>query len=324
MCSFKKSCFRCWSNWCKSKIQEEDLQDEKISWVNYYDSGSTFKVNIWDIDFLNWKSYPWTQVSLSWSELWLSSLSLSGADLTWWTNDFDDIDDTYEKTDWAITWTLCTVWNKKISWNTIDWSNWSTINSNSLNVAINSVSDNSTRVYEDFTWEDRRLQSDFSTQFDSNAHLASWDLQVACSYLFYPTVDYTSTLPDTATQPDYSWSTGTRYYYRTMESWWDDHSNWIFALSWITETDISDDNIIIWVSYNGTDFYNMNEDYAWWALNNWDGCRVEPDVYALNINWQMKFSFWTWWTGSTCYIKLQIPEWSNVQLNSLRFTDWNN
>lgn len=333
-----------WSEWTFNKIQSDIYYDNEVntaamtwvtltswaeiirqlSWVNYADTWTEFQVEIWDIDYLNWISYPWTQVKVYGSELWLPELSLSGSDLTWWTNDCDDIDDTYLKSDWAINGSLCTVWSKKINARTYDWAYWSYVDSNLLDIAINTIDDNSTRIYEHFTGEASRLESDFTTSWDSTRDLTNWELQVWCSKLFYPTQDYTSILPDTATQPNYDWLTGTRYYYRKMTSWGDDHSNWIFSLSWFTETDITDDNIIFWVSYNGTDFYNMNEDYGWGELNNWDGCRVEPDVYNMTDNWQIKFTFWSWGSWNTCYIKIEMPEWSTIQLDKIHLTDWNN
>ena len=310
-----------WLSWLTLEEWDNIIINKK-SWVSYYWLDTEFKIDIWDIDNLNWISYPTTQVQINGNELWLPTLSLKWNELEWWTNDYNDVDDTYHKDDWKITWTVCHVWWVKAYARTYDWSYSAYANSNILNVCINTMTDNSSRIFEDFKWEDSRLESDFETEWDSEKELWDWELQVCCSKLFYPHIDYTDYLPNNW-QPDYSGYTWDRWYYRVMNTTWDDKSNWVFKISGnITEDDIADNNVVFWMSYNWTDFYNMNKDYEWGELHDWDWCRADADEINLTDNWRIKFTFWSGWSWDKCYIKIMMPEWSNVTIDKIELEDW--
>ena len=280
-------------------IQEDsaNIQTIQISGVYYYTLNSNFLLDINDIDWLNDRSYPIIQVQVDGSLLGISQLNLQGSDLTNWNYQWDNQDASYHNTNYAINiQNYCLIGDAYVRARTIDWNYGTWQNSNTLKVCINTYIDNSTRIYEDFRLETQRLKSDF-TAWDSTQNLGSYDdglgLQVKCSRLIYPQEDFTIYNPNSSSQPDYSSLTGNRYYLRRM--WHNNvsHSNGRFQFNDhnITEEDLNNHDVEIWISLNGTDWYCVNDDYTGGELNDGDGCRVNPDQYALNINNQIAFTF---------------------------------
>lgn len=272
----------------------------QISGVYYYTTGSDFTVDIADIDNLNSDSYPTTQVTVSGTEYGLPQLNLAGGSITGWTNDHDAADDTYQKTDWEISASqLCSVSaSGNISARTEDWTSGSWVNSSNAAIAVNTYTDNSTRIYEDFRLETRRLTSD-STAWDETADLGVYDsgdgMQFQCSRLVYPQTDFGSYAPSAGSQPDYSAEAGDKKFYWSIYHTSTAHSNGRFQFgdyTW-TETDITNDDILLEISLNGTDWYNCNENYTGGALSNGDGCRVDSGTYSLTINNQWAFTLGT-------------------------------
>jgi len=125
---------------------------KNISGVIYYTIGSNFTVNIADIDYLNDRSYPNTQIQIVGIEYGLPQLNLTGSDLTNWNNLYNDINDSYNKTNWEIT--SINFFTQSISANissrAIDWINHGYINSTNTNILIDTYSNNNTGVFQDF------------------------------------------------------------------------------------------------------------------------------------------------------------------------------
>lgn len=129
-----------------------------ISGIEYYDFGSQFTVNITDMDYLNNDSYPTTQAQLFGNDYPLPGLNLTGADLTGWTTWWNEVDNTYTKTDWAINQldfflvsTLANIYGR-----VVDWINGGNVNSADASVAIDTWNDLSTRLVENWRFENWR------------------------------------------------------------------------------------------------------------------------------------------------------------------------
>ncbi len=182
------------------------------SGIEWYDIGSQFTVGIVDVDYLNDRSYPTTQVSVDGSEYGLPTLSLQGGDLTGWTSLFDDIDDSYGKTNWAITQVdltlITTLANIRARW--IDWSSGSWVNSSNAAILIETHDDLSTRLIERFYFENWRCPgtADFDNpdakSWTSSADLGAGDACFVAGGCERNTTDWTIYNPNPGSQPDYS------------------------------------------------------------------------------------------------------------------------
>jgi len=307
------------------------------SGVYMYDTGSTFNVAVADIDNLNSRSYPTTQVQVQDDNMGLPDLSLSGSDLTSWTNAHDNTNASYTKSDWAINqadyFYQGAAGRAKARY--VDWSSGSWVNSSTLTVIIDTYNDDSTRVYEDFTGETNRLEDDLSTSWDSTQNLNTYDggdnLQVGeGTYLLYPSTDYSAYSPSAGSQPDYSSYSGDAYYYRRMWHTGTAHSNGLFNFVGLTEADITADDLIIEISLNGTDWYNCNEPYLGGSLSDGDGCRINSGTQNMTLNGNLEFTLGSGGATSVStgggwgiYIRLTMPDTSTVKLDLMQITNWN-
>jgi len=185
-----------------------------LSGVEYYTTGSQFTVDITDIDNLNYHTYPLNQVDIEGSEYGLPTLDLSGSDLTGWTYAYDDANDSYNKTNWAINASnFCSVTTTaNINARPIDWTNGSWVPSSNANILVNTRTNSSTRLIERFDYEDWRCPS--TANFDSGG-AKSWDSTVdvgimdavfRCGGCERNTTDFTIYSPNLTSQPDYSGS----------------------------------------------------------------------------------------------------------------------
>jgi len=150
-----------------------------LSGVQYYDIGSEFTVDIADIDYANSNSYPDPQVPVDGAEYGLPQLNLYEGDMTGWTVDDNNVDDTYQKTDWAIT---------AINYRRIppasdttnirarvnDWVNGAWVNSPDSRVLIDTYGVESDVLSEYFTDEAQRLTS-AGAAWDSTQNIIAYD-----------------------------------------------------------------------------------------------------------------------------------------------------
>lgn len=196
-----------------------------LSGIEYYDTGSEFTIAIADIDNLNNDSYPATQVQVAGGEYGLPTLSLAGSDLTGWTNYWNDVDDTYSKTDWAINqanyFYVGTTANA--SGQVFDWVPGATANSPNASIAIETHNSSNTRLLEDFYDESWRCPS--TANFDAAAArtwTSSNDVGAGDAIFYNGGCERIGTLanggdmtvfaPNAGTQPDYSASQNATVY----------------------------------------------------------------------------------------------------------------
>ncbi len=147
-----------------------------LSGINFYGSGSTFNAGVADIDNINNRSYPSTFLNIIGSDFGLPQLNLTGANLTGWTSAYDNTNASYTNAGWAITQT--NIFNKgslKSQARWVDWVNGSLQDSITISALVSTYINNSTRIYEDFRNESRRLKSDYTTSWDSTQSLSSYE-----------------------------------------------------------------------------------------------------------------------------------------------------
>ena len=303
------------------------------SGVYEYGLGSQFSVTVSDIDYINSDSYPTNFVNVSGSEYGLSTLEIEGFELTDWTDIYNNQNASYSKDDWAITRNnyFVKTTTANVNARTIDWVNGSWIGSSNENIIVDTYIDDSNRIYEDFTGETNRLESDLSTRWDSTLSLLTANggngLQVSDgSFLFYPSIDYTVYNPMKSNQPSYSTATGDRFYYRRM--WHNNisHSNGLFHILGVTENNINNDEIVLEISLDGVNWYNCNEDYAGGSLSDGDGCRINSGTKIMpNLEFTLGtggFTDVSTGGGWGVYIKIKIPATSSVKMDLIEITNW--
>jgi hypothetical protein len=276
------------------------------SGVAGYNVNSSFTVNIDDIDYTNSDSYPATVVSVTGSEYGLSAVSVSANNLTSWTNIWNNTNASYNKTDWTFLTanTYSKVVDANVSAISYDWTSVETINSANRTIIINSLASTATRIKTTFFDETYRLNSSL-TAWDSTLSLLSYDsgngLQVENGYLKYPTQDLSSYYPNNPNQPNYSTATGDRLYYTVF--WKEDYTNVngvLKLLGNITQTNLDNTNVEIWISLDGTNWFDCNTVYNFDDdLQDGDGCRVDRLEYALNINNKLRFTLANLGTSET-------------------------
>ncbi len=309
-----------------------------LSGVMFYTLGSTFTINITDIDDLNDESFPAIQVQVEGPEYGLPNLDLAGEALTGWTTAFDDTGSSYTNAAWAITQTnfFTTTTTANVQAKTFDWITGTPVVSTDTSLVIDTYSpDNSTRIFEDFRTESRRLESDLSTVWDSTQDLGTYDdtlgLQLLDSKLIYPTLDWSPYAPNAASQPDYSALAGDRTYIRKMFHTGVSHSNGIFQFGNhnITEAFLTAEDFLLEISLDGVDFFIVNRDYLGGILSDGDGCRINPETSNMSNN-KIEFTFGLAkqtlvGTAWGIYVKVTYKDTvdgKNMSLGILEITNW--
>ena len=278
-----------------------NIQTKQISGVYYYTLNSNFTVDLSNINYLNDRSYPSVQIQINASDYGISQLNLNGGDLLNWTKQFDSINNSFHKTDWSITQTnfFSQSTSAIAQARTVDWTNGSWVNSAVKNILVDTFSNNSLSVFEDFRNELKRYQSDLSTLWDSTQFLQSIDsntgLQIKNSKLIYPKENFTIFYPNPTQQPNYSTLLSDRFFISYFFHTGTSHSNGRFRLlnHNITETIITNKDCLIEISLDGINWFIVNDLYLGGSLNNGDGCRINSGTYNLDLNDQIEFTLGT-------------------------------
>lgn len=303
-----------------------------LSGVQYYDEGSTFDISVLDIDRINNLTWPNDNNLIyisSNGEFGISNfyLTASSSSITGWTSDWDNDNlsvtttKTIDRDDFRYIGTAA-----NISGRWIDWSTGPYQNSPTKTVLIDTYDVDATTLNEEFNDESRRLQSDLTTPWNSMSELGTNDLMVQSGKLKRAYGNWQTYLPTNTV--DYNdVNIETQSYYREFIDSGTSHSNGKFQLGGITETDLTNNDIIIWISTNGTDWYNCNSDYSSGMLTNGDGCRINK------ITEQMPYLEFTLGTGGSTdagsgsagfglFVKIDIRNGSSVELEYIRIINW--
>ena len=272
---------------------------KQISGVYFYTLNSQFSLGVNGINNLNDRSYPAMQLEISDSAYGFSTILVGRTDLTAWSNLYNNIGASYSKQDWSIT--TSNFYSETMSGiiraRTKDWVDGSWVNSLPNSILIDTYTDNSTRIYEDFRNEVYRLTIN-NTAWDSTQELLTYDsgigLQVNNSKLIYPIEDYTLFNPISGSQPDYSVSFGTKMYKRGFTHPTLDQINGVFTFTgynWLEADLLSGGDLLLEISTDNVTWFNLNNDYAGGILSDGDGCRINSDVNTLGINGKIEFTF---------------------------------
>ena len=308
-----------------------------LSGVRFYGTGSTFNVGIANINNINNRSYVSNFIQINGVEIGVPLMNIQGAGLNSWDTQFNNTGATYLNSGYSVV--SPNFYNKgnlKIQARWIDWITNAYQDSLTISAIISTYTDNSTNKLEDFRNESKRLMSDYTTAWDSQQYLNSYDgnngLQVINSKLIYPQEDFTIYNPDISNQPDYSLVSGDKVFIRRF--WIDNISKSNGVLTFgghnITETMITNKDVEIKVSIDKVNWFIVNDDYLGGTINDGDGCRVDIGAYALNINNSIKFTLGTGKftsAGSLWGIWVQIIYKDTVsgkgaEIDSVQMSDW--
>lgn len=306
-----------------------------LSGISFYGVGSIWNVGVANISNINNRSYPANFINILSTEFGIATMNIQGANLNDWDTFYNNTGASYYND--TIETTTTNYYNKgdlKIQARWIDWVTNSYQDSLTLSALVSTYTNNATRIYEDFRNETRRLKLDYTSGWDSEQSLETYEtgngLQVIGSRLIYPQENFTSYNPNTVNQKDYSSLAGNRIWISNFYQDSVNNSNGIFRFSDhnITEQKLTDQDILIEISLDKTNWYNCNLDYLGGALSHGSGCRVETDTYYMTNN-QLKFTLGTFFTdaSSDWGIWYRITYKDNVTgkanyLGILEITDW--
>jgi len=312
-------------------ITENTAVIKSLSGIKYYNLNSTFNINVNDIDNINKITWPNdnnvirinSNTNFGISDYYLTS---SSSDLTGWTNEWNvnNLSSTKVKSLTRSSFRFIGT-DAKISGNWIDWIAGATQNSPNKSILIDTYNTESTDQYEEFTDESRRLKEDLHTQWDSTELLNSNDLMIQGGVLKRQTGDWSSYSP--TNNANYSAANSNeQYYYREFKDN-TTHSNGLFYIGGITESNLSSGQVKIHISTNGTDWYDCSKDYTSGALSNNSGCRINKDTRALPY---LEFTLGTGGStdastgtnGNGLWVRISMPAGSPVQLDYIRITNW--
>lgn len=305
-------------------IVENTPNIKHLSGVVYYDQGSTFDISVADIDNINYLTWPSNDRVLyvsSYTEFGISNHYIQTNGLTNWTTDHNVNNASISETQSITRDNFRYIGSSaNISSYPIDWTNGNTVNSPNKTILIDTWDIDSTLTDEEFVDEDKRLQSDLSTPWDSTQALGVSDLMVVNDVLRRQYGNWTSYLPTNTV--DYSaTNTNDQYYYRkfTNTSGGTKQSG-IFYIQGISEAELGSD-VFIWISKDGSAWLDCTQDMIVATPGDGDGCRVESVSYSLPY---LKFSFGfdSVANNGEIYVRVMMPNGSTSQMGTLRITDW--
>ena len=195
-----------------------------ISGVEYYTTGSTFNINVSDIDFLNGDSYPTTQVHIDAKEYAIGTVAISvpGSSLTGWTNAWNNQNASYSNSGHTINVPNATVISTtaKITAHTIDWVDGSPVASSSSNILIetHNIASNDTTEY--FYNESYRCPSNGNFNLPNAKSWTSSNDVLSSDAVFVNggcernVTDWTIYNPNSGSQPNYTSQDATVWLYR--------------------------------------------------------------------------------------------------------------
>jgi len=240
-------------------IQESIGVFKYLSGLKYYDEGSTFQVDILDIDNINNSSYPTNFIFNDLSEYGIPDQNLGSSDLTNWNYQFDDIDDTYQDTSATITQDdyrfIGTDCNIATHW--IDWTNGSDVNSPNKAILIDTWDVESDELSEYFIDESFRRVAGYTgseASWDSTQDMTSYDdnsgLMVQDGRLQTMRTDWSSYEP--TGNPNYTGFSGAGTYFRRFI----DISNLVrgncsIAIQGFTLQNLIDEDVKMWIMIPG-------------------------------------------------------------------------
>lgn len=195
-----------------------------LSGIAYYDRTSQFTIRVLGIDQLNRNTAKTSNnLSISANGISLPNLNHSpfgtgAANFAGWTSDENVNGVSYLKTDWEITQIDYRLIAHPISATATvrdTWSNGNSLTTNIFEVLIDTFDIASTTTQEFFEDEDKRMESDYTTSWNSLSVLVQGEALVHNGRLQVPHTDWSSYFP-TQANPDYSNLSAPASYFRNF------------------------------------------------------------------------------------------------------------
>jgi hypothetical protein len=295
-----------------------------LSGIKFYDTGSTFDVIVNGMDYMNNQIYDERMLIIDSADLDDDDHVFSSDQISAWHNlwNLTGIDHTYTldlpegiQTDSQV-----------VTASLLDWLTPYATDSDTKEFLISTKEHSATSIYEDFNSEEYRLTDGYSG-WDSTASLIDNDgLQVYLGKLKYPQTDYTLYTP---TNLNYSVCSGTRTFIRRF--WHNNvsHSNGILKFTNINfgESSLIENKIQILISLDGTNWYDLNQNYLGGYLHDGEGCRINTDLIHLGDE-RLEFTFGTdqftnLSTSWGMYIKVIFNESAmDHEIGSMEILNW--
>jgi hypothetical protein len=310
-------------------IAENTIAGRWLSGVKYYTTGDSFTVGITDVDNINTITYPQPFVNMTSASYYgISAFTLSSGNLTGWTSTWDNQNASHSSTRTINVSSFRYIGTGAlISAQYIDWTTGSWVNSSTQSICVDTYTGTSTDVNEDFRDEAYRLTSAW-VAWSSQSALGGTDLMVQSDKLQRQTGNWTTYYPGLTNNGNYgTGNANTQYFYRGFRHANVSHSNGIFNISGVTQANLDNDNVIIWISLDAVSWYKCNDAYMGGVLSDGAGCRINSDTYPLP---QLQFTLGTGGATSSgtgpsgwgIYLKIEVPSGSTVQMESIRITNW--
>ena len=204
-----------------------------LSGISYYDNGSTWRIILTAINDLNANSIRTSNnIQISTTRYDLSNLNHSpfgsgSANFSGWTNEENNINAGYDKSDWTLNSNNHRFIGTDASVSAFardPWTNSPTLTDGNHSILIDTYDSGSGDLYEPFDDEDRRQDNTFNNgattgNWDSTTALVDGEALVQSSYLMMPTespyTDYSSFKP-VGGNPNYTGFNSPANYYRTF------------------------------------------------------------------------------------------------------------
>lgn len=165
--------------------------------------------------------------------------------------------------------------------------------------------------------------------WDSTGNLDGYDdgngLQVYLDELYFPTIDFSSSLP--TGNPDYSGlaSESNKTYTRAFRHLGTNHSNGKLQLGGITKAQLLNREVRVWIKApTQTGWLDLTRDYNFATFTGVDddGCWVNRDI---QINDEFEFTLDTFGTENSGYmiiVRVEYPDSSAPRINHMEVTNW--
>lgn len=196
-----------------------------LSGVAYYDVNSTFQINIVNIQQLNRNTAKAnSNLSLVANNISLPDLNHSpfgtgSANFSGWNSNQNVDGVSYTKTDWTLTEIDKRFLKQTISVTATVRDTWAaatpSTTTNILQVLVDTFEIKSESLYEPFDDEDKRMESDYTTPWNSLKTLVNGEAFVHNSFLQIPHTDWSPYLP-TGSNPDYTNLPAAASYFRNF------------------------------------------------------------------------------------------------------------
>lgn len=302
--------------------------NKKISGIKYLTTGDSFNFYVSGINNLNYLTFlnPLGAIEPN-TSFGISNFNLTPYNLSNWDANYNNSGSNFsgQKSISRTSYRYFGYLNglSSVGCRFYDWINISYQYSSGLNLLIDTYGDSSSDYYEPFDGENYRTVSG-SGDWNSNSLLSSNDLFVHNGKLQRQFGEWTGYIP--YNNAVYTGNNSTQYYFRGFKKDSVTKTNGTFYINGVTETNLSNNHVILWISLDANNWYNCNLPWGGGSLNNGDGCRINTDSKPIpQLEFTLAGQFTTEASGPDgwgIYCKVEMPSGSNVAIDTLEITNW--